>query len=290
MISPKIEEARIKKALRDCKQRDYEILDPQQCIEEAVRKFGTNLCVSCSFGSCSVVVLHMALKIQPNLRVVFNNTGVEYPETLRYRDLLRKEWTLDLIQTKPIKSFWQCWKEYGPPLPRIANYKKGDYKRGKPSYGKPRCCIYLKELPFKKIIETFSLEATLTGMRAAESRARMFAFSQFGQNYHSHKYGSIHKFNPIAFWTRAQVWHYIKENNLPVNELYLKGADRSGCMPCTSFRAWAPQLAKLNPRMYRFVQKMLGQNLIDDFLELENQVVESCSIREVQVLLEEWFL
>jgi len=289
MITPKIEEARIKKALRDCKERGFEVLDPEQCVEEAIEKFGRDLCVSCSFGSCSVVVLHMALKVDPNIVSVFNNTGVEYPETLQYRHLLQSKWLLNVVETKPIKSFWKCWKEYGPPLPRLANYHAGDYKRGIPSYGKPKCCIYLKELPFKKTVEAMSLKATLTGMRAAESRARMFAFSQFGQNYTSHKFGTITKFNPIAFWTRKQVWDYLKDNKIPINAVYLKGADRTGCMPCTAFKHWEAQLAKTNPRMYHYLQKLRGVTLIDDFIELENLAVESCSQREVQGVLEQWF-
>jgi 3'-phosphoadenosine 5'-phosphosulfate sulfotransferase (PAPS reductase)/FAD synthetase len=200
-----------------------------------------------------------------------------------------KKTGLNLTETKPIKSFWQCWKEYGPPLPRIANYKKGDYKLGKPSLGKPKCCVYLKELPFKNFTESSGVKATLTGLRAAESRARMFTFSQFGQNYTTHKFGYLTKFNPLAFWTSKQVWQYLKDNNLPINQVYLKGAERTGCMPCTSFKTWAPQLAKTNPRMYRYVQKLLGQNLIDNYLELENQTVESCSQRQIQAVLQEWF-
>lgn len=134
-----------------------------------------------------------------------------------------------------------------------------------------------------------ALKATLTGMRAAESRARMFVFSQFGQNYTSHKFGTITKYNPIAFWTHQQVWDYLKENKIPINEVYLKGAERTGCMPCTAFKHWEQQLAKTNPRMYRYIQKLRGVRLIDDFLELENLAVGSCSQRQMQAVLENWF-
>ncbi|MCJ7455271.1 phosphoadenosine phosphosulfate reductase family protein [Candidatus Bathyarchaeota archaeon] len=104
-------------------------------------------------------------------------------------------------------------------------------------------------------IKQFGIEAEITGMRAAESRARMFAFSQFGQNYTSHKYGVITKFNPLAFWTHEQVWSYLREHQIPVNPIYEK-VPRSGCMPCTGFLGWEKQLAKTNPRMYRYVQKL----------------------------------
>jgi len=283
MIPPKVEEARIRKALRDCKEHGFEVLEPMQCVEEAIRKFGDHLSVSCSFGSCSVVVLHIAVQIRPEIKEVFNNTGVEYSETYAYRDLLKKDWDLNLFETKPIKSFWQCVREYGFPLFRG---KRGKGKEGNP--GKPKCCIYLKELPFKNFAREHEIQATITGLRAGESRARMFAFGQFGQNYATKKFGNIVKFNPIAFWTHKQVWQYLKENNIPINQVYLKGKERSGCMPCTGFKDWEKELAQSNPRMYRYVQKLRGVSLLDDFLALENKVVESCSQRQIQAVLEEW--
>jgi phosphoadenosine phosphosulfate reductase len=295
MISPKIEESRIRKALRDCKDHGFEVLEPVECVKKAIDRFGDSLAVSCSFGSCSVAVLHMARDLNPQIKVVFNNTGVQYPETYGYRDFLCKEWDLNppqYIETKPVKSFWQCVKEYGLPLFRSTSYKKGDYKFGKPSYGKPKCCVYLKELPFRQAMKENEIEATITGMRAGESRARMFAFGQFGQNYATKKYGALTKFNPIAFWTHSELWQYLKDHNVPINPLYLKGAHRSGCMPCTGFKGWQKQLAKLNPRMYRYVQKLRGVSLIDDFLTLEDQVFNGCdqvSPRKRQAFLERWF-
>lgn len=225
----RIEEARIQKALRDCRERGFLIHEPMECVKKAVEEFGDSLSVSCSFGSCSVIVLHMALRVKPNIKVVFNDTGVEYPETYAYRDLLCQKWDLNLYETKPLKSFWQCVKEYGFPLSRGGKDKLGR------NPGKPKCCSYLKELPFKNFAREHGIKATLTGLRAAESRVRMFAFAQFGQNYYLKKYGvNIMKFNPIAFWTHEQVWRYLKENNIPINRIYLKGADRSGCMPCVT--------------------------------------------------------
>jgi phosphoadenylyl-sulfate reductase (thioredoxin) len=283
-MNPRIEQARINKALRDCRRNGFDVLEPLECIKKAIGEFGDSLTVSCSFGSCSVVVLHMVLQLKPNIKVVFCNTGVEYSETYAYRDLLKKEWNLNLIETKPIMPFWECVRKFGFPLYRG---KRGRGKEGNP--GKPRCCVYLKELPFKKAAEEHGIKATITGLRAGESRARMFAFSQFGQNYYSKKFFNLMKFNPIAFWTHEQVWQYLKENNIPVNEIYLKGKDRSGCAPCTGYLEWEKQLAKTNPRMYRYVQKLRGVSLISDYFELENQAVDSCSRRSIQTALQEWF-
>ena len=211
-----------------------------------------------------------------------HNTGVEYPETLRYKEMLVKDWKLNLVETKPVKSFWKCVEEYGFPLLRGKRSKK----YGNP--GKPPCCRFLKEIPMREAAKKHGIRAVITGLRAAESRARMFAFAQLGQNYASHKFFDIVKFNPIAFWTHDELWKYIRAQGLPVNPIYKKVA-RSGCMPCTGYTNWEAQLAKANPRMYRYVQRLRGVALFEDFLSLEEaRVVSPCASTE-PAKLTEWF-
>jgi 3'-phosphoadenosine 5'-phosphosulfate sulfotransferase (PAPS reductase)/FAD synthetase len=43
----------------------------------------------------------------------------------------------------------------------------------------------------------------------------------------------IEKFNPLADWSEAQVWDYIRENAVPYNRLYDQGYRSIGCAPCT---------------------------------------------------------
>lgn len=281
MISAKVEASRVRYSLRNARDRDLTIYEPQDLVKKAISDFGDSLAVSCSFGSCSVVVLHMALQVKPDIKVVFNNTGVEYPETYAYRDLLKKEWSLNLIETKAKKTFWQCVDEYGFPLIRGTG-------KGKGAHWKPKCCVHLKELPMKGACKELGIQATMTGLRCAESGVRMFCLAQRGQSYATKKYGSLWRFHPIGFWTRKQVWEYLESNKIPINEIYSKGKDRSGCMPCTGFINWEKQLAKANVKMYRWVQKLRKVPLLDDFLSLEEEVYRRCGTPTQQVL-EEWF-
>ena len=41
------------------------------------------------------------------------------------------------------------------------------------------------------------------------------------------------KINPLAAWTRRQVWDYIMAHELPYNPLYDDGYTSIGCVPCT---------------------------------------------------------
>jgi len=243
-------------------------------VQEAVERHGDRLVVSCSFGSCSVVVLHMALRVDPDIRVVFNNTGVEYPETYAYRDLLVKMWSINLLETQPVKTFWQCVQEYGFPLVRMAY--GGLWRKHRKKNEKPECCIYLKELPMARVCRQHGIEASLTGLRCSESGVRMFVIAQRGQVYQTKKWGDLWRYHPIAFWTKQQVNDYLMEHGIPLNEIYSKGKDRSGCMPCTGFIGWQKQLARANPKMYRIVQKMRGVPLIDDYLDWEDHLTRNC--------------
>lgn len=38
--------------------------------------------------------------------------------------------------------------------------------------------------------------------------------------------------NPIIDWEDEDVWHYIKEEHVPVNPLYMEGFNRVGCIGC----------------------------------------------------------
>ena len=43
----------------------------------------------------------------------------------------------------------------------------------------------------------------------------------------------LYKFNPLSNWSSAKVWRYIRENDVPYNELHARGFISIGCEPCT---------------------------------------------------------
>jgi len=301
VISPKIEEARIQFGLRGCRNKDLPLYEPMELVEQAFDEFGDALAVSWSAGRCSTAVLHMALQINPNVKVVFDDTTVLYPEDYAYKDLISVGWDLNpLIITKPIKPFWACLKEYG--LPTIRRQYYHSYKRLKgmgrkrhtyqEKTGKPACCWFCKDKPFLLARKEHNIEATLVGLRCTESHARMYYAADYGMKHFAKRY-KIWKLNPILFWDQKQLDRYFLEEKLPESEVYTKlGFSRNGCMPCTGFLNWEKQLAKKNPKMYRYVQKLRGVNLMDDFLTLEDEGLRDCeqfSPRKRQVFLEQWF-
>jgi 3'-phosphoadenosine 5'-phosphosulfate sulfotransferase (PAPS reductase)/FAD synthetase len=297
VLNPKVEESRIRFALRSCERRGLKIYNAFELVEEASREFGDSLAVSWSAGKCSTAVLWMALKFNPNVKVIFCDTTVLHPEDYEFKEWLKKEWSLNLIETKPVKPFWQVWKEYGPPTIRRQYYQsyakfKGLWKRHtfQEKTGKPACCWFCKDKPFLLAARKHGVKAVLTGLRCTESRARMYFAADYGQKHFTKRY-KIWKLNPILFWTSRQLDEFTAENEIPVNSLYsklshfTKGEVRNGCLPCTGHIGWEEQLSRLNPNLYRFVQKLLGQTLIEDYVDVEDDAADACA----PASFEEWF-
>jgi phosphoadenosine phosphosulfate reductase len=223
--------------------------------KQLVRMFANkNACVSCSFGKDSTVVLWLCLQENPKIPVVYNNTGIEYPETIQFAHTLKELWNLNLIETKPTQTFWEIMERT-----KQKHFNQDDGKKHSNI-----CCTALKHAPFHRVVKEFGFTHTFTGLTTVESRHRMFTACEYGQEYFSKKDG-IWKIHPILYWTPEEVWQFTYENQLPENQAYQKyGLERIGCVPCTSHRKWREQLAKVNPRMYQFIQeRYFGQKLLE---------------------------
>lgn len=253
-----VEHARIRKAMRDC---PTPILSPLACIRKARESWGPyHTWVSWSGGRCSTVILHKALQVDPNIRVLFNDTGVEFPETYEFIDKIRKLWNVKLTILKPKTTFWKIVKEYGFPMLR-GQYK--DNSRSKD--GRPMCCQLLKEQPLLDA----RIKCTITGIRVAESRMRMFAIAQWGQYY---KASTLKRwqYHPIAFWSTNKLLAYIKKHQIPVNKVYEMGQERCGCWPCTGYIGWRESIAKSHPKLHRFLMKQKGEPTLWEYADIES--------------------
>ncbi|GAI74161.1 unnamed protein product, partial [marine sediment metagenome] len=57
------------------------LAETREVISRHFEEFGDKVAVAFSGGKDSEVVLYLCLQVAPDVPVVFNNTGVEYPET-----------------------------------------------------------------------------------------------------------------------------------------------------------------------------------------------------------------
>lgn len=244
------------------------VFEPENLIEQAIKKHGDRIAVLCSFGMASMVVTKMVIDIKPDTIIIFENTGVEFPETIHYKDRMKQEWNLNLYETKPIKTFWECAKEYGLPTVR---------KQGGKGNNAPLCCQYLKEKPGLALQRELGINAVITGIQACESRSRFLVAMRYDNGkapYMSHddiefcsqrwftRSTNIWSYHPIMLWSKDDQWKYIEKHDIPVSEVYTKWNglyDRSGCLPCTAYISWKDKLPISHPKLYERLIKMHGE-------------------------------
>lgn len=91
---------------------DLKVATTKQRIREWVRKYGTDgVFVSFSGGKDSTVLLHIARQMYPDIKAVFVDTGLEYPEIRQFVK------TFDNVEIlRPKMSFVDVIKKYGYPI------------------------------------------------------------------------------------------------------------------------------------------------------------------------------
>jgi phosphoadenosine phosphosulfate reductase len=88
------------------------------------------------------------------------------------------------------------------------------------------CCAIRKVEPLKRALA--GRRGWITGLRREQSDTRA-GIAEAGRDAATGKW----KFNPLAEWSQADVWQYLRENRVPYNALHDRGYPSIGCEPCT---------------------------------------------------------
>ena len=176
-----------------------------------------NACYTCSFQLEDVVLLHMLLQKNPNIPVLFLETGYHFAATYAYRDRLSKDWNLNLQNLVAVKSVEEQESEFGK------------LYADKPA----QCCQLRKVEPLFAGLEAY--DVWFTGLRREQSPTRAKLDIVESTTLKSGK--TIAKISPLAHWTWKQVWAYARANDIPILELYDQGYTSIGCEPCTALPA-----------------------------------------------------
>ena len=192
--------------------------EPQEILEQAISSFGNDLAISFS-GAEDVVLIDMATKINPKVRVFTLDTGRLHTETYDFLEKVRDHYKLELEV---------CFPE-SQAVQNLVN-EKGFFSFYQDDHAE--CCAVRKVGPLRKKLST--LKAWVTGQRKDQSpgtRAEIPAV-QFDRAF-STEAQDLFKFNPLVNWSSEQVWAYIRSNGVPYNSLHEKGFTSIGCAPCT---------------------------------------------------------
>ena len=191
---------------------------PQQILLDAGSRFEPGSIAISFSGAEDIVLIDMAHQLGLTVDVFSLDTGRLHPETYRYLETVRTHYgiAIELLMPEP-DAVQALVSEKG----LFSFYEDGHNE----------CCAVRKIEPLRRKLET--MDAWITGQRKDQSVTRTNVPHEQEDQAFSTTDRQLIKFNPLADWSSADVWAYIREHGVPVNSLHEKGFVSIGCEPCT---------------------------------------------------------
>ena len=198
---------------------EYAQKSPEEVLALCFERFEHHGAAISFSGAEDVVLVDMACKLRKDVKVFALDTGRMHPETYRFLHEVREHYMVPIEVMSPDAIAVETLVREKGLFSFLAD-------------GHTECCGIRKVAPLRRKLAT--LDAWVTGQRRDQSpgtRAEI-AVVEVDTAFSSPERALI-KFNPLANWTSAQVWSYIRENSVPYNELHARGFVSIGCEPCT---------------------------------------------------------
>jgi 3'-phosphoadenosine 5'-phosphosulfate sulfotransferase (PAPS reductase)/FAD synthetase len=266
-------------------------------VKHWMDKYLGNVYVAFSGGKDSTVLLHLVRSLYPEVPAVFVDTGLEYPEI---REFIKA--TPNVTWLKPAQTFRQVIDHLGYPVvskvvsraaSRIRSPGSSEQSRHKAMYGdergsygklpvrwrclldapfkvSDRCCEVMKIRPSRKYHRDTG-RAGIVGTMAADSNSRCMQYLAHGC-YMDHL--SVPRCTPMAFWTDADIWEYLRSHGVPYCSIYDTGVRHTGCMFCMFGAAQEPSpnrfelMAKTHPSLHAYCMDKLGLRDVLNYLSI----------------------
>ncbi len=189
----------------------FENSTPEAILRWAVASYHPRLTMATAFGAEGCVLLAMLAEIEPRVRVFNLDTGYQFPETLELRERIRLRFGIDVELIRPDETVEEMEARFEGPI-----------------YGtRPdECCRIRKVEPLKSAVVGY--DAWISAIRRDQTHARRNSgIVEMDSRF------DLVKINPLANWTKQDVWRYIHDNDVPYNPLHDAGYPSIGCWPCT---------------------------------------------------------
>lgn len=185
---------------------------PEAVLNWAIRTYGTRAALACSFGGpTGMVLLDMALALEPRLPVFYLDTGLLFPETYALIERVSARYGITPIAVHPAMSVAEQALAHGPAL----------WAR-EPD----RCCDLRKVQPQRAFLAGY--DAWITGLRRDQASTRRATPVVSWDEQ-----GGLVKIAPLARWSEREIWTYISAHEIPYNPLHDQGYPSIGCTHCT---------------------------------------------------------
>jgi phosphoadenosine phosphosulfate reductase len=167
-----------------------------------------------SLGAEDMVITDLLARHQLGISVATLETGQLHTETLALIARLEQRYGVQVAKFSPVQE-------------TIVHFvrKNGDRAMRQSVELRKACCRIRKLEPLARLLAGSS--AWVTGLRREQSNTRG------GVPFHEIDDEGRTKFNPLADWSWADVWHYIDAHQVPYNPLHDQFMPSIGCAPCT---------------------------------------------------------
>lgn len=212
--------------------------------------------VSYSGGKDSEVNLDIIQKALPHNEfvVIFANTKMEFPDTyiaVKKTKTICKNNGIKFYEASSEYDPYETWNIFGPPAKTLR-----------------WCCSVHKTAPqlllLREITEKNNVsEMAFVGVRRDESLKR--------SNYDYVSLGTKHlgqySCNPILEWNSAEIYIYLYQNGLQINDAYKKGNTRAGCLLCP-----------MSGEKSDYIRRQCYTNEIDEYIN----IIKKVNVRELE--------
>lgn len=196
---------------------DLDDREPEDVIAWALGTFGDRLAVVTALQADGMAILDMAARQRPDVRVLTVDTLRLPRATYDFMNQVRAHY--------PEAQFEVLRPETSEVLEMEQRHGRDLFRASVPL--RLHCCQVRKVRPLVRALE--DLDCWVTGLRRDQWASR----SAIRKVELDHDHSGIVKLNPLADWTKEEVWQYLEDNHVPVHPLYSQGYTSIGCGPCT---------------------------------------------------------
>jgi phosphoadenosine phosphosulfate reductase len=222
-------------------QPEAEAWTPQHTLKWAFDSFGGSVAISSAFGPEGMAVIDMASRLRgADLRLFTLDTEFLFPETHALMERIEQKYGIAIERVYPAQSPDDQQRVHGAAL----------WARDP-----DLCCNLRKVEPLRQKLS--SLAAWVTSIRRDQTPVRAGALKiEWDAKF------ELVKINPIADWTSKQVWHYLRDHDVPYNSLHDRDYPSIGCTHCT--RAVTPGEDHRAGRWAGLAKNECGLHVIQD--------------------------
>lgn len=186
----------------------------QQSLADAVGRY-PGIVLASSLAAEDMVLTHAIARAGLSIDIFTLDTGRLHAETLELVERVRARYGLSITLVQPDA---QAVDAHVAAHGAYAFYESIELRKA--------CCEIRKVEPLRRALA--GRPAWVTGQRREQAVSR----GELPLEEHDPVFG-LHKFNPLAAWTEADVWRVIRAEDVPYNPLHDQGYPSIGCEPCT---------------------------------------------------------